>query len=201
MRLSRLRQRRVDGYLSGQQRALRFLQAGQAPAQRALQEQSRRHVYRRHGEGRGAGGTFGMGVAVGDYDNDGWPDMLVTSYGRCILYRNNRDGTFTDVTEKAGLAARAGPPAPSGSTTITTESWTCSSAASSITYRASTLLRRQQVGHSITTAFRASSSPPPASCITTTATARSPRSRREPILHAPSARAWAWSRPTSIMTG
>jgi hypothetical protein len=50
------------------------------------------------------GGTFGMGVAVGDYDNDGWPDMFVTSYGNCILYRNNRDGTFTDVTKKAGLA-------------------------------------------------------------------------------------------------
>jgi enediyne biosynthesis protein E4 len=49
------------------------------------------------------GGTFGMGVAVGDYDNDGWPDIFVTSYGKCILYRNNRDGTFTDVTSKAGL--------------------------------------------------------------------------------------------------
>jgi len=51
-----------------------------------------------------AGGTFGMGVAVGDYDNDGWPDLFVTSYGNCILYRNNRDGTFTDVTSKAGVA-------------------------------------------------------------------------------------------------
>ena len=51
-----------------------------------------------------AGGTFGMGVAVGDYDNDGWPDLFVTSYGRCVLYKNNRDGTFIDVTEKAGLA-------------------------------------------------------------------------------------------------
>ncbi len=51
------------------------------------------------------GGTFGMGVAVGDYDNDGYPDILVTSYGRCILYHNNRDGTFTDVTDKAGVAA------------------------------------------------------------------------------------------------
>ena len=51
-----------------------------------------------------AGGTFGMGVAIGDYDNDGWPDIFVTSYGNCILYRNNRDGTFTDVTAKAGLA-------------------------------------------------------------------------------------------------
>jgi len=51
-----------------------------------------------------SGGTFGMGVAVGDYDNDGWPDIFVTSYGKCILYRNNHDGTFTDVTEKAGLS-------------------------------------------------------------------------------------------------
>ena len=49
------------------------------------------------------GGTFGMGVAVGDYDNDGWPDLFVTSYGNCILYRNNRDGTFTDVTKRAGV--------------------------------------------------------------------------------------------------
>jgi hypothetical protein len=51
-----------------------------------------------------AGAYFGMGVAVGDYDNDGWPDIFVTAYGRCILYRNNHDGTFTDVTEFAGVA-------------------------------------------------------------------------------------------------
>jgi len=51
------------------------------------------------------GGTFGMGVAVGDYDNDGYPDIFVTAYGRCTLYRNNGNGTFTDVTEKAGLTA------------------------------------------------------------------------------------------------
>ena len=51
------------------------------------------------------GGGYGMGVAVGDYDGDGWPDMYVTQYGRSILYRNNRDGTFTDVTRKAGVAA------------------------------------------------------------------------------------------------
>jgi hypothetical protein len=52
-----------------------------------------------------AGGTFGMGVAVGDYDNDGHPDLFVTAYGRCILYHNNGDGTFSDVTQKAGVAA------------------------------------------------------------------------------------------------
>jgi hypothetical protein len=52
-----------------------------------------------------SGGNFGMGVAVGDYDNDGYPDLFVTGYGRSILYRNNGDGTFTDVTAKAGVAA------------------------------------------------------------------------------------------------
>jgi len=51
------------------------------------------------------GGGYGMGVAVGDYNGDGYPDMYVTQYGRSILYRNNGDGTFTDVTEKAGVAA------------------------------------------------------------------------------------------------
>jgi hypothetical protein len=50
-----------------------------------------------------AAGGFGMGVAVGDYDNDGFPDLYVTQYGRSILYRNNGNGTFSDVTERAGL--------------------------------------------------------------------------------------------------
>jgi hypothetical protein len=51
-------------------------------------------------------GNYGMGVAVGDYDNDGYPDLYVTSYGKNILYHNNGDGTFTDVTAKAGVAAQ-----------------------------------------------------------------------------------------------
>ncbi len=54
--------------------------------------------------GVGAGG-FGHGVAVGDYDGDGFPDLYVTQYGRSILYHNNGNGTFSDVTEKAGVAA------------------------------------------------------------------------------------------------
>jgi hypothetical protein len=49
--------------------------------------------------------NYGMGVAVGDYDNDGFPDIYVTSFGKNILYHNNGDGTFTDVTAKAGVAA------------------------------------------------------------------------------------------------
>jgi hypothetical protein len=50
-------------------------------------------------------GNYGIGVAVGDYDNDGFPDLYVTSYGKNVLYHNNGDGTFTDVTAKAGVAA------------------------------------------------------------------------------------------------
>jgi hypothetical protein len=46
---------------------------------------------------------YGMGVAVGDYDNDGYEDLYVTAYGGNKLYHNNGDGTFSDVTEKAGV--------------------------------------------------------------------------------------------------
>lgn len=70
-------------------------------------------LYRNNGDGSftdvtekagvSAEGLFGMGVAVGDYDNDGYPDLFVCGYGRCILYRNNRDGTFTDVSKNAGV--------------------------------------------------------------------------------------------------
>src|SRR5258708_6280005 len=49
------------------------------------------------------GSGYGMGVAVGDYDNDGYEDLYVTSYGGNKLYHNNGDGTFTDVTQKAGV--------------------------------------------------------------------------------------------------
>ncbi|MHB1022939.1 MAG: CRTAC1 family protein [Acidobacteriaceae bacterium] len=47
---------------------------------------------------------WGFGVAIGDFDNDGWPDIYVSNYGKNRLYHNNHDGTFTDVAEKAGVA-------------------------------------------------------------------------------------------------
>ena len=49
------------------------------------------------------GNAYGMGVAVGDYDGDGFPDIFLTQYPNSILYHNNGDGTFTDVTAKAGI--------------------------------------------------------------------------------------------------
>jgi hypothetical protein len=71
------------------------------------------HLFRNNGDGSftdvtdraGLQGTgFDVGVAVGDYDNDGYDDLFVAGVYRNTLYHNNGDGTFTDVTEKAGLA-------------------------------------------------------------------------------------------------
>ena len=50
-----------------------------------------------------AGEGYGMGVAIGDYDNDGWPDIYVVNVTKNQLFHNNHDGTFTDVTDKAGV--------------------------------------------------------------------------------------------------
>ncbi|HYM75968.1 MAG TPA: CRTAC1 family protein [Candidatus Dormibacteraeota bacterium] len=90
-----------------------YLVNGAATRVYAPKEPPRSALYRNNGDGTfsdvtakagvGAEGLFGMGAAVGDYDNDGFPDLLVLGYGRCILYHNNGDGTFTDVTARAGV--------------------------------------------------------------------------------------------------
>jgi hypothetical protein len=62
-------------------------------------------VTERAGLARAGDGNYGMGVATGDFDNDGFTDLYVTSFGRNVLYHNNGDGSFTDVTARAGVGA------------------------------------------------------------------------------------------------
>ncbi len=62
---------------------------------------------------------YGMGVAVGDYDNDGYEDLYVTAYGGNRLYHNNRDGTFTDVTASSGTGGETAP----GDSWYTSAAW------------------------------------------------------------------------------
>ena len=187
--------------------------------------------------------TIGAGCAFLDYDNDGWMDIYLVNSGQCdfftpsqplrnALYRNNRDGTFTDVTEKAGVAGGgygmgvavgdydgdglpdlyvtqygaqhplpqqrrrhlhrrhregrrgrrpAGPAAPSGSTTTTTAGSTCSSAASCDFDKAmNKSCGNPQDGRARLLHTRRCTSRPPAGCSTTTATAPLPTSRENP---------------------
>ena len=92
---------------------LYFVQTGPTDAHKPAKP-LRSALYHNNGDGTftdftekagvGGEGHYGQGVAVGDFDNDGFPDLYVTGYGRAILYHNNGDGTFTDVTAKAGVA-------------------------------------------------------------------------------------------------
>ena len=88
--------------------------------------------------------AYGMGVVVGDYDNDGFPDFYLSDFGPNVLYHNNGDGTFSDVTEVAGVARRARSSARglvswiSKRTVISTSGWvTISNSISTATSRAS----------------------------------------------------------------
>ena len=83
---------------------------GQGARLPSVQEQSRRHVYGRHDRRPGwRAAGWGQACCVGDYNNDGWNDLFVSYYGQNALYRNNGNGTFTDVTKEgrtdAGPAA------------------------------------------------------------------------------------------------
>jgi len=84
-------------------------QKGTIPQKRSPKDWNRLYHQRKDGtfedvtEKAGLKGSgYDMGVAVGDYDNDGYEDLYVTGYGGNHLYHNNGDGTFTDVTERSG---------------------------------------------------------------------------------------------------
>jgi len=62
-------------------------------------------VTEKAGVGCGKMGNFGMGAAAADFDGDGWQDLYVTNYGKNVLFRNKGNGTFTDVTDDAGVGA------------------------------------------------------------------------------------------------
>ncbi len=93
-----------------------YLVNGAATKVYAPPHRLRSALYRNDGDGTftdvtekcgvAAKGLFGMGVAVGDYDNDGYPDLYVLGYDRSILYHNNGDGTFTDDTTRDGVPNR-----------------------------------------------------------------------------------------------
>jgi hypothetical protein len=75
------------------------------PARNALYRNNGDFTFSDVTEQAGVPGTgYGLGCVWGDYDNDGFPDLFVTQFGRNVLYHNNGDGTFADVTDKAGVA-------------------------------------------------------------------------------------------------
>jgi hypothetical protein len=74
------------------------------PLRNALYRNNRDGTFTDVTQKAGLGETgYGMGAAVGDYDNDGFADLFVTSYNKSVLYKNNGNGTFTDVTAKSGI--------------------------------------------------------------------------------------------------
>lgn len=92
------------------------LQSGPAPGATGTERNvpKKNVLYRNNGDGTFTDVTagsgleiipgYGQGVSVADYDNDGWPDLYITAYGGNHLFRNNRNGTFIDVTESADVA-------------------------------------------------------------------------------------------------
>src|SRR3984957_14478590 len=96
-----------DGWLD-----IYFVNGSTVAAMRGIEPAPRAALFRNNHDGTFTDVTakagvmnerWGFGAAVADYDNDGWPDIYVSNFGKNRLYHNNHDGTFTDVAEKAGV--------------------------------------------------------------------------------------------------
>ena len=120
-------------------------------------------------------------MCVGDYDNDGFEDVYVTAFGPNVLWRNNGNGTFTDVTRRAGVETRDGAPAARSATTTATATSTCTSpttwSSTSARIPARGRPRLPLHDHRRRSAARGGWRAKPTCCIATTATAPSPTSR------------------------
>jgi len=143
------------------------------------------------------GRHYGQGVAIADFDNDGYPDMYVTGYGRAILYHNNGDGTFTDVTAKAVLRTQAMSTS-AGWFDYDKDGWLDLLVTNYIDGRRRRICGAANVGRAIVpTAIRATTKGRRPSSIITITTALSPTSATRPGSASPNQRAWAWSWRTS----
>ena len=155
-----------------------------APLKNALYKNNRDGTFTDVTDKAGVAGgkAFGMGCAVGDYDNDGYPDILVTAYGQCTLYKNNGNGTFTDVTDEAGARRR-----PDWTTSAVwfdydndgkLDLFLCSFVR--VLAEEQRLLRRQQAREALLLHSARLQADAERCCTTTTATARLPRSATAP---------------------
>ncbi len=133
---------------------------------------------------------YGMGVAVGDYDNDGFDDIFITALGQSHLFHNNGNGTFTDVTESRRLvgAERVLAPAPPGSITIATATsiWSSRNYVQWSARRPISTARSTARTNPI--ARRNPTKAPPRGSGTTWATANSKMPRRKPDFYDPTSK-------------
>ncbi len=176
----RLRRRRADRHLLPQRPAAAG-HAGPGPP-------PKNRLYRNLGGFRfqdvtdqaGVGDTgYGLGVCVGDYNNDGCPDIYVANFGPKVLYRNNGDGTFTDVTRRGRRRRREQVGAGAAFWTWTaTGTWTCTWPTTSTSRTRSTCPKSPTAFPS--TRGRRATSRSRQPCSATTATARSPTSPSSP---------------------
>ena len=146
-----------------------------------------------------ADAEFGIGMATGDYDNDGWLDLYVSNFGPNRMYHNNRDGTFAEVTQQTGTEDAPTTPAPRSSTLIVMDGWICLSVRTSISATPHTKSVLWVPDDKITAArfptmlFRIGS-------IGTAAMGPLRMSRPSPRLSANTGVAWASCAPTSTWT-